>query len=86
MGTPNRVQALTVDMIKRDAKNNNMRTKGAENRSLVPFALELAMAMHETQGSAHTQTVMSCVSALMDFYMLLGLAEVEAPSWSGRVS
>jgi len=50
MRTTNRLQALTVEMVRSEAsKSPKMRTKGAETRNLVPFAVEIAMEMCETR-------------------------------------
>ena len=46
VGTSNRLSNLTVEMIKRDQEPPKFRANGAENRHLVPFALEIAQAMH----------------------------------------
>ena len=74
MRTPNRLNALTVDMIKRDGKAPKMRAKGAETRHLVPFALEVATAMHALLDTTHSLTVLQCVSALLDFCMTFGIS------------
>ena len=42
---------------------------GAETRSVIPFALELATKMDEANGTAHTNTVLKCASALLNFYL-----------------
>ena len=71
--TPNRLQALTYEMIKGDKKPPKMRTKGAETRSLVPFTLELSLQMHQAADTPHSLTVVQCCSGLMDFYQTLML-------------
>ena len=73
MGTKNRINQLTAEMIKRDGKAPKLRSKGAESRHIVPFALEIATAMHANGPNDHTLTVLRLVSALMDFYMTLGV-------------
>ena len=52
-----------------------MRTKGAETRNLVPFAVELAQEMATKKPSTHANTVLGCASSLLDFYMLLSMDE-----------
>ena len=75
MCTPNRLQDLTVTMVRKDNGSLKMRTKGAETRSLVPFGVILASEMHEEQQSSHTKSVYVCISHLLDFYMLMCLPE-----------
>ena len=77
LGTPNRIQALTVEMLKMDKKGPKLRTKGAETRSLVPFGLVCAKEMYEHDPSPHNEAVFHCMSALMDLYLLLSL-----PVWN----
>ena len=74
----NRVQKLTLEMVRQDAKSPKFRGKGAETRSVVPFAFYLAGRMHETAGSVHTQTVKACTSAVLEFYVLLGRSTWDA--------
>lgn len=78
LGTPNRLQGLTLAMVRQEGKGPKMRTKGAETKGLVPFALECAQALHNTSPSAHTATVLQMVSCLLEFYLLLGLPEWNA--------
>ena len=35
--------------------------------------MECAQKMHETRGDLHSMTVLKCMSALMDYYMLMTL-------------
>ncbi len=74
LGTPNKINALTQEMIKQKGKAPKLRAKGAETRHLVPFGLEIATALHAAEESAHTLTVLKCISALFDFYMCLGVS------------
>ena len=69
--TPNRLQGLTFEMIKKEKKPPKMRTKGAETRSLVPFAVELALKLDDAAQTSHSKTVAQCCSALLDFYQTL---------------
>ena len=71
--TTNRVQKLTREMFKQDRKPPKLRTKGAETRGCLPWGLELAMEMAKSTPGAHSQTVLQCVSRLMDFYVLLSM-------------
>ena len=75
METPNRVQALTEEMIKKDGKGPKMRTKGAETRGLVPFAVECAQSLHEKEGTVHTLTMVKAMSNLVEFYLVLGMED-----------
>ena len=54
---PTRIQNLTLEMIRQTGKSPKMRTKGAETRSMVPFALECAMDMHSKTPNGHTNTI-----------------------------
>ena len=72
MCTSNRINTLTMDMIKRDAKPPRLRAKGAETRHLVPFALEVAKANYEETKSPQDLCVVNLASSLLDFYMCLG--------------
>ena len=76
--TANRVQTLTLEMVKQDKKGPKMRTKGAETRGLMPFAVEVAMLMHEQRPNDYTKTVLMCTSAMFDFYMLMSMSPYNA--------
>ena len=39
----------------------------AETRHLVPFALEIAQAMHSYLNTIHSMSVLRCIIALIDF-------------------
>ena len=69
--TPCRIDALSQEMIRQDGKSPKLRAKGAETKGVLPFALELAIAMKTARPTAHFDTVASCASCLMDFYILL---------------
>ena len=58
-------------MIKQDKKGPKLRVKGGECRSLIPFALRLAMELHELLDTPFSNTVLACFSALMDVYMTI---------------
>ena len=73
MKTPNCISTVTLDMLKKDGKAPKLRARGAETRYVVPFALEIAVAVHAEIQSEHTHNVLMCVSALMDFYMTFGV-------------
>ena len=73
--SPNRLQNLTVEMIKKVGKGPKLRAKGAETRGMVPFALECAIDLHAYKASTHSLTVLQCMSSLMDFYTLMSLDE-----------
>eukprot|EP00969_Alexandrium_andersonii_P154282 6820110-Alexandrium_andersonii.AAC.1 len=60
-------------MVKRTAKPPKLRAKGGETRSVLPFALEVADKMHKAKPCLHTATVLRCVSAMLDVYVLLSL-------------
>ena len=70
-GAAYKIDDLTVEMVKRDGKAPKMRCKGAECRGLVPFGVMCAQRMHETLGTIRSRTILSCISALMDVYMLI---------------
>ena len=78
MHTTNRLQALTVEMVRPPGKKPKMRTKGAETRNLVPFGVVLAQEMRAETPSKHTTTVLACVSNLLDFYMMMSLPDFNA--------
>ena len=69
----NKLQGLTVDTIKQDKKAPKLRAKGGETRSLMSYALECAMTMNEKLQTVHTSAVLQCVSAQMEFYLLMGV-------------
>ena len=71
--TGNKIGALTGDMVRRQGKAPKLRAKGAETRHLVPFGVEIACAMHAANPTTHTLTVCKLASALLDFYMTLGI-------------
>ena len=73
MRTGNRIGQLTIEMLKKDGKAPKLRAKGGETRHVVPFALEIAIALRAAADSEHSFNVLQCVSALMDFYMCLGV-------------
>ena len=78
MKTGSRLQTLTLPMIRKESGSISMRTKGAETRGLVPFAVTLACEMHSRSPSPHTRTVAACASALLDFYMVMSLESYNA--------
>ena len=69
METPNRVQTITEEMIKKEHKGPKMRTKGAETRGLVPFAVECAQSLHEKEQTVHTLTMVKAMTNLLEFYL-----------------
>ena len=69
MKTRNRTGHLTKDMVRRDGKAFRFVAKGAETKHVVPFALEIAVALHAAKGDEHSYKVLQCVSGLLDFYM-----------------
>ena len=69
MKTRNRIGHLTKDMIRRDGKALRLVAKGAKTKHVVPFALEIAVALHAAKGDEHSYKVLQCVSGLLDFYM-----------------
>ena len=71
MGTTNRINHVTPEMIKRDGKPPKFRAKGGETRHCVPYALEIGVAMHAANPNEHTARVLECIDGLMEFYMLL---------------
>lgn len=77
--TPNQLQGLTLDMLKRPGKGPRLRAKGAETRGVVSFAVECATALHEHCHNTHSLTVLKCISSLMDFYLLMMLPKWHAP-------
>lgn len=73
MKTNNRIDKLTMDMIRKTGKAPKLRARGAETRYIIPFALEIAIAMVAANVGEHWRKTHACVSALMDFSMCLGL-------------
>ena len=73
MGTTTRLQALTREMIRQENTPPKLRAKGAETRGCLPWSLELSMEMAAATPSPHYQTVLQCVSRLMDLYMVMGV-------------
>ena len=62
-------------MLRKAASHSpRLKAKGAETQHFVPFALEIAASMHANFNNSHTITVLRCLSALMDFYMCLGVS------------
>ena len=78
MKSKNRLQGLTVGMLRKDSGTLCLSAKGAETRNLVPFAVVLASELFEADPCHHNRCVMACVSHLLDFYMLMGLDEYNA--------
>ena len=75
METPNRVQTITEEMIKKEHKGPKMRTKGAETRGLVPFAVECAQSLHEQEQTVHSLTVVKAMVSLLEFNLCLGMED-----------
>ena len=75
MKSINRLQALTLPMIKQDAKPPKLRAKGAETRHVLGFAVQCAQRMHAASPTLHNTTMVKCISALMDIGMLMNLEE-----------
>ena len=73
--SPTKLQGLSLEMIKRDKEPPKLRTKGGETRSLMSFAVQSALTMQRQLDTVHSLTVLKCISALMDFYMLMSLDE-----------
>ena len=73
MQTPNRVNNMTLEMLKKDGKAPKLRAKGAEARYMVAFALEVATSVHAYKQNDHTYKCLKCISALLDLYMTFGL-------------
>jgi hypothetical protein len=69
---PNKLQKLTVEMIKQDKKGPKLRAKGGECRGLIAFGVELAQEMDETLKSTWSKTLLGCFSALLDCYQCMG--------------
>ena len=70
-----RIQGLTREMIlqKKPNATPKLRTKGAETRHLVPIALGLAQSYADAVSTEMSRTIVSMLSRLVDFYMLLGV-------------
>ncbi len=73
MRTPNRINNLSMDMIKRTGRPPKLRAKGGETRNIAPFALEVAIAVNAFKKDEHSASVLKCISGLMDLYMTFGL-------------
>lgn len=73
MKTSNRLQKLTMGMVKADKKPPKLRTKAAETRHIMPFAVEIAQELHAADPSVHNATILQMVSGLFDLYMMMGL-------------
>ena len=69
---PNKLQKLTVEMIKQDKKGPKLRAKGGECRGVIAFGVELAQEMDETLNSTWSKTLLGCFSALLDCYQCMG--------------
>ena len=65
------MRCLTEEMIKREHRGPQLKSKGGETRGLVPFALELAIEMRDRDNNLYTQTVVAMMAALVDFYCLV---------------
>ena len=68
----NKLQNLTLEMVKRDKKSPKLRTKGGEMRALIPFAFHLAKKLDEHDSSVYTRTLVTMFGALLEFYFLMG--------------
>ncbi len=73
MKTTNRINVLTIEMVNKYKKHAKLRAKGAESRHVVPFAVEIATAMCALKSDKHWKIVLDCVSALLEFYLLLAV-------------
>ena len=80
MRTPNRLQTLTPEMIRKKKKGSKpkLRAKAAEMRHLVPIAVKLATQFHEHVGSVYSKTILDMLSRLLDFYMSIGIPAFDA--------
>ena len=63
--TPNQIQTLTPPMLRKDGQPPKLRTKGADTRHIVPFGLACAQAMHAASPTPHNDSVLRCISYLM---------------------
>ena len=81
MKTENRLQKLTLTMIRTDSKPPKMRAKGAETRNLIPFGVEAARLLADARPGTRSDTIVEMVAAIFDVYMLMGL-----PTWYPEVA
>ena len=73
-----RIHNLTSDMVKARGKPPKVRTKGAECRSLLPFALEISQHMADSLETLHYKTIFRCASSLMNFYLSFEMEPFDA--------
>ena len=78
-GTPNRLQALTVQMIckSKHASKPKLRAKAAEMRHLIPCVVQLAKDFNDHMATARSKTILALFSRLLDFYMSIGLDDFD---------
>jgi len=81
--TPNQLQALTMEMVKRPGKTPKLKAKGGETRGLVPFGLELACQLQEKQNSPYHDTLVKLMARLLDLYMLTSCVDWQ-PEVAGK--
>ena len=74
MQTPNQLQDLTLDMVRRDGKGPKLRAKGAETRNVVPFVADIALEVHAEHPTDASQTVVHMTRALLGDYVSLTVA------------
>ena len=65
------LQKLTQPMVKKDKKPPRLRSKGAETRHLVPYAVQLAQQLHDMYGTEHTHWVLDMVTMLNKLYDMM---------------
>ena len=60
-------------MLNRGNTGPKLRTKGAETRGVVPFAVELAQEVATAQPEPQTQAALQVATSLLDLYLCLGM-------------
>ncbi len=77
--TPNRLQALTKDMICKKKANSKpkLKAKAAEMRHLVPIIVEIAKEYHARIGTRKSKAIVDLFSRLLAFYMSIGTSDFD---------
>ena len=76
--TPSKLQNLTLEMVRIDAKPPKLRAKAGETRYLVPFAAELAQELHQEHQTPKTMAIRTSVFSLLDFYTVMSAEPFQA--------
>jgi hypothetical protein len=68
---PNKLEGLTLGMLRRPSEAPKLRAKGAQTRHLVPFGVLVAKALWLHVQCDHTKNVLDLATALLDIHQLM---------------